>query len=623
MAEAKSFQAKIELMGKMHASLTGAIRSAQAQLRGLGNMAKKMGAGIGAAFGKLGAMAKSFAGQLIGVTLAFAGLRSASEFISKSIAEYRANAEAAAKLNAALENNPKLVKLGTAALEKQKAAFADLASQSQEGGIYAGGMWTEAYAALAQYGAGVKDASKLTQSMGDLLAKRKGFKATADDAKALANQIGLAVSSGKLGKLSKELGISDKEAKKFATGMKSAGERIDFLNKKIQGRAGGQQAALAGTDQGRIQAAQNTINDMQSRMGEGFQKIEVQWKEAVARMVPAMEPVFGKITEVAGRSMDAILDLMEDLSDEWEDFTSGIASPEFIAAWDKLKEVSDRVLKPIGEAIGPIITKITELAGFKMPETGMAGIIQREVEDVTKWINRIGKAIDWVMDLVEDMGDAFEDFMSGLASFKLPDWITNFKFPDLSQIALPTVPDFSKMSVPNLDFTAINTALKGVKDLIDEIAKLFTGWGVPGALMSGLTALGEKLGLVQSKAAAATSAFAGGGGGSAHGSGGGAEWQHGGMVNRPTFGVVGEAGPEAVIPLTGSRQRSMDLLNSAANALGAGRRSTSVNYAPTFTVNGGGPEVAHQIERIVRSSHDELLRQIEALDSEMMRRAFV
>lgn len=55
----------------------------------------------------------------------------------------------------------------------------------------------------------------------------------------------------------------------------------------------------------------------------------------------------------------------------------------------------------------------------------------------------------------------------------------------------------------------------------------------------------------------------------------------GGIVSTPHYGLVGEAGPEAIIPLGGSRARAMGLLDETARRLGVRR------YAKGAIVGGG------------------------------------
>lgn len=61
----------------------------------------------------------------------------------------------------------------------------------------------------------------------------------------------------------------------------------------------------------------------------------------------------------------------------------------------------------------------------------------------------------------------------------------------------------------------------------------------------------------------------GGGGGSSKGKGKVKKYARGGIINNPHFGLVGEAGPEAIIPLKKNNPRSIQLLNQTSRMLGA------------------------------------------------------
>lgn len=62
-------------------------------------------------------------------------------------------------------------------------------------------------------------------------------------------------------------------------------------------------------------------------------------------------------------------------------------------------------------------------------------------------------------------------------------------------------------------------------------------------------------------------------------------WANGGIVNEPTFGVFGEAGPEAFIPLSSNKRgRALDLYRQVGNIIGVG----SGDRNTTNTTNVGG-----------------------------------
>ena len=74
----------------------------------------------------------------------------------------------------------------------------------------------------------------------------------------------------------------------------------------------------------------------------------------------------------------------------------------------------------------------------------------------------------------------------------------------------------------------------------------------------------------------------------------------GGVVTKPTLAVVGEAGPEAVIPLNSSQGRALT---------GGGASGTSINFG-SITINGANmtPEdvrsvIKAEMPRVIKSSY--------------------
>jgi hypothetical protein len=70
----------------------------------------------------------------------------------------------------------------------------------------------------------------------------------------------------------------------------------------------------------------------------------------------------------------------------------------------------------------------------------------------------------------------------------------------------------------------------------------------------------------------------------------------GGVIRGLTSAILGERGPEAVIPLGGGR-RAMGLLDYASRALtgrGMGAGGTHVNFTPSITIHGNADETAQR-----------------------------
>ena len=83
-------------------------------------------------------------------------------------------------------------------------------------------------------------------------------------------------------------------------------------------------------------------------------------------------------------------------------------------------------------------------------------------------------------------------------------------------------------------------------------------------------------------------------------------WADGGIVNQPTYGVFGEAGPEAFIPLSASKRgRAMDLYRQVGSILGVGSGGNTTNNTNNnnisinvyATANQSADEIAEIVSR--------------------------
>ena len=645
MAEGRTFQAKIELMGKLHASLSGAVKMAQAQLNRLSMTARKIGATMSRGFAKVGASIKSFAGQIVGLTLAYAGLRSAAEFIGKSKEQFRANEQAAAELNSTIANNPKILKLGQKELENQQKAFDALADRMQESGVYASSTWRAAFTGLAQWGAGAKDAEKLSGFINDILAGRHGLKATASDAKGLGDALGKVVATGKLGKFAREFGLTKDDEKRLGK-MKTAVERINYIQQramKYRGRA----EALGATEAGKIQQAENRIADFQSRMGKGFVRIEGQWIQFVDRLLPRLGPAIEGMTEQFEKGFGSFTNWVENKAlPAWDSFGAAFKTPVVVDALYELQNA----MEDFGYVVEPMVQAVKDLLGIKLGEEvpfkdWIKESVRKDIETTTAVLNKIAD----VLARIQGAWGQVQGFWDRITGKKIeapevaaapamaaatvtapaaPSGAVAKVWEEIPAVGLaPPEADWAQfdttvnqvvgtmtsMKGPDLDLTPVEAQAQAVDAAAKAAGAAFGGWQVPAALRSGLDAIISKV----KEVTATMSAAAAGGAGPAP-----VAMQHGGIVTGPTQATIGEAGPEAVVPLGGGLGPLGAALNlgKAMQALSGSRHN--INYTPNITVHGAGPEVVKQIERVVRGGVDELLGQIEALDSELMRRAF-
>ncbi len=94
----------------------------------------------------------------------------------------------------------------------------------------------------------------------------------------------------------------------------------------------------------------------------------------------------------------------------------------------------------------------------------------------------------------------------------------------------------------------------------------------------------------------------------------------GGVVTAPTFAMVGEAGPEAVVPLDRLNSTLRELAPSAGSVAGGG---VSLSFAPTINLSGpssGDPYEA--VRRGLSAGADDLKRQLERILADQRRLSY-
>lgn len=87
----------------------------------------------------------------------------------------------------------------------------------------------------------------------------------------------------------------------------------------------------------------------------------------------------------------------------------------------------------------------------------------------------------------------------------------------------------------------------------------------------------------------------------------------GGIVTRPQLALVGEAGPEVIVPMS-RPQRARDLLGAAASIVGDGRGpgGVALSFSPTITIAGSADaSVLAQLEERLRRLKDEMFQELD------------
>jgi hypothetical protein len=188
--------------------------------------------------------------------------------------------EAETKLHAVLKN----VKGVT---DSQVISLNNYAQSLQKVGVVDGDVITSGVQQVGTFQLQTATIKKLIPGMADLLAQQKGLNATQGDAVGIGNLIGKAM-SGQSGALSK-VGISFTDAQKKILQFGNEQQRAATLAEVLQQNVGGVNAALANTDQGRVQQTTNAIGDLQETLGTTVIFIKSQFAKAFMDQLPQIE----------------------------------------------------------------------------------------------------------------------------------------------------------------------------------------------------------------------------------------------------------------------------------------------------------------------------------------------
>lgn len=141
----------------------------------------------------------------------------------------------------------------------------ELASAIQKEGVIGDEVTLSGAQQLATFAKMPSTVNKLLPAMDNLLVQQKGYNATADDAKNIANLFGKAM-QGQVGAL-KRVGISftDAQAEILKTGTEE--ERAAVLAQVVTDNVGEMNKAFAETDEGKLQQVKNTLGDVGERLG--------------------------------------------------------------------------------------------------------------------------------------------------------------------------------------------------------------------------------------------------------------------------------------------------------------------------------------------------------------------
>lgn len=203
---------------------------------------------------------------------AFTALRSGmaklNEFAAQSMELYRAQAEAETKLATVMRNT-------MGARDAEINSIKQLASEQQRLGVIGDEVQLAGAQELGTYLTKADTLKKLMPVMNDMVAQQYGLNATQEQAAGIATMMGK-VMDGQVGALSRygyKFDEAQEQILKFGTEEQRAATLADVISASV----GGMNAALAQTDEGRLQQYNNSLGDLQERFGAFFVSISAAW----------------------------------------------------------------------------------------------------------------------------------------------------------------------------------------------------------------------------------------------------------------------------------------------------------------------------------------------------------
>ena len=519
------------------------LKQAEGALKRFGSVGKQQALAVGAAFKSAGSKIKS-AGRTITTTFSvygLAGIYAGSKLIAMSEKQTQAEQKLA-----------EIYKTRMGVGKKATKSTLDLASALQKEGVVGDEVTIAGAQQLATYAKYPGTVNKMLPALTNLLVQQKGLNGTQEDATALANLFGKAM-NGNTGAL-KKAGISFTKAQEEVLKYGTEEEKAAMIAEVVNQNVGNMNKEFAKTDAGKIQQAKNDLGDMGEEIG--------------AVLLPA-------VAELVGWMRDHLLPRIQQFIGFLKEHP---AIAKFALAFAAITAALGPVLILIGSlvsAIGSVISIFTTLGGVILGPVGIviaaiAGIITVGVLVYKNWDKIKAKAKTVWSSIKTNIITPVATIVSNVKS----------KFNSLKN---------SVTTIWNKIKTAITSPIKKAKETISSTIQKIKDF-FPLSLGKLFHFSIPKITIKKGKAP-----WGFGGKGKAPDFGlSWAEHAAGGIFNRPTLlqsrngagHVVGEAGAEAIIPLSELWSHMNALGDSIVNGViqagaigGAGGQANITLYA--------------------------------------------
>lgn len=265
---ASKYNLMINIGGKLNKSLSNATNGANRALSGMQKRTNLLKAAIVGAVG-------------------YVSVNSVVNFGKACVSAAEDQIDAETKLKAVLQNVNSIQAKGPEAYKASAKVLEGVASNLQKVGVIGDEVTLSGMQQLATFQMSDDQISVLSTGMTDLLAQQKGLNATQEDAVNIANMIGKAM-DGNVGALSR-VGISFTDAQAEAIKTGDATQRAATIAEVLENNVGGVNAALADTDQGKIQQVTNAWNDMKEKIGSKLLPVIASVMTTINDKLPAIE----------------------------------------------------------------------------------------------------------------------------------------------------------------------------------------------------------------------------------------------------------------------------------------------------------------------------------------------
>lgn len=275
----------------------------------------------------------------------------------------KAQIEAETKLEAVLGNVASIQERGAGAVQAAKEELMGVASQLQNVGVIGDEVTLAGMQQLATYQLSEKEISTLATGMTDLLAQQKGLNATQEDAVSIGNMIGKAM-TGQASALSR-VGIIFNDAQKAMLETGTAEERAAVLAEILEQNVGGVNAALAETDQGKIQQMTNAYADMKEEVGKLTLSMKSKLASVVMKNLPTVQKLGTTMMSAISKFADKAIPIIDNVISSVTPVVEGLLSNIGDVADELIPIVSNIFsgLKNSAATVKPIIAGI--LTGFQ------------------------------------------------------------------------------------------------------------------------------------------------------------------------------------------------------------------------------------------------------------------